>query len=145
MTRHPVHPMLVHLPIACWLLAPMSDVAALAMGRPFFWHVSALLCAAGLVSGALAATFGALELERIKDRKDVQRLATIHASLMGTAWVVALVAIILRIDDILLTRIPGPVSVAVLDFAAAGILVAGAFFGGEMVYRHGVGVKKDGG
>jgi uncharacterized membrane protein len=143
MLRHPIHPMLVHLPVACWLLAPASDAAALAMERPFFWHVSALLCLTGLIIGAVAAMFGAMELERIKGRKDLQRLAIIHASLMGSAWVIALIAMIVRIDEMLLTRIPAPLAVPVLDAAAAVVLIAGAFFGGEMVYGHGVGVKRD--
>lgn len=113
------------------------------MERPFFWHVSALLCLTGLAVGAVAAMFGAMDLERIKGKADLQRLAVIHASLMGSAWVIALVAMILRIDEMLLTRIPAPVWVPVLDAGVAAILLAGAFFGGELVYRHGVGVRRN--
>jgi uncharacterized membrane protein len=142
-TRHPIHPMLVHFPVACWLLAPVSDAAALVLARPFFWHVSALLCLAGLAVGALAAMFGAMDLERVKGKADLQRIATIHASLMGSAWVIALVAMTLRIDELLLTRIPAPAWVPALDLATAVVLLAGAFFGGELVYRHGVGVRRD--
>lgn len=143
MTRHPIHPMLVHFPLACWLLAAASDAAALAMGRPFFWHVSALLSLTGLVMGGIAAMFGAMELQRVKGQARLERLAAIHGSLMGSAWVAALIAMVLRIDDMLLTRIPAPVIVPVLDFVVAGIVIAGAFFGGELVYRHGVGVRRE--
>jgi len=38
---------------------------------------------------------------------------------------------------------PPPMWVAIPDFLAAAVLLAGAFFGGELVYRHGVGVWKD--
>lgn len=143
MIRHPIHPMLVHLPLACWLLTPASDTAALATGRPFFWHGSALLCTVAVILAAVAGMFGAMELERIKGQKRIERIATIHASLMGSAWVVALVALVLRIDNLMLTDIPAPWIVPVLDFVVAGIVIVGAFFGGELVYRHGVGVRKD--
>jgi uncharacterized membrane protein len=141
-TRHPIHPMLVHFPLAAWLLTAASDIAALAMARPFFWHVSALLSLTGLVLGAIAAMAGAMELQRVKGQAKLERLAIIHGSLMGVAWVVALVCMVLRIDDLLLTRIPAPVVVPVLDFIVAGLVLAGAFLGGEMVYRYGVGVKR---
>ena len=142
--RHPIHPMLVHLPIACWLLAPACDVAAMAQGGAFFWQAGALLCGVGVISGALAATAGGMELERLKGRKDLQRIATIHASLMGSAWVIAMIALIGRLGDQFTAKAPAAAWVVALDFATAVILLAGAFFGGEMVYRHGVGVRKDG-
>ena len=143
MTRHPIHPMLVHFPLAAWLLMAASDAAALAMGRPFFWHVSALLCLTGVVMGAIAAMFGAMELQRVKGQARLERLAAIHGGVMGAAWVVALAVMVLRIDELLLTRIPAPMIVPVLDFVVAGMVLAGAFLGGELVYRHGVGVKRE--
>jgi len=136
--------MLVHFPLAAWLLTAASDAAALAMGRPFFWHVSALLCLTGLVMGGIAAMFGAMELPRVKGQAKLERLAIIHGSVMGGAWVVALVAMVLRIDSSLLTRVPAPVIVPILDFVVAALLLAGAVLGGELVYRYGVGVKRDG-
>ena len=142
MTRHPIHPMLVHFPLACWLLTAASDVAALAMARPFFWHVSALLCLTGLAMGAIAAMFGAMDLQRVKGQARLERLAAIHGGIMGGAWLVALAAMVMRIDEMLLTRVPAPMSVPVLDLVVAALVIAGAFLGGEMVYRHGVGVKR---
>jgi uncharacterized membrane protein len=143
MSRHPIHPMLVHFPLASWLLAVAADAAALALDRPFFWHVSALLCLMGVVLGAVAALFGAMELQRVKGEKKLERIATIHGSIMGAAWVIALIALVLRLDDMLLTRIPAPMVVPVLDIAVGLLVLVGAFFGGELVYRHGVGVKRE--
>ncbi len=141
--RHPIHPMLVHIPLAAWLLMGASDAAALALARPFFWHVSALLCFTGLVMGGVAGMFGAMDLQRVKGQARLERLAVIHASLMGAAWLVALVSMVVRIDEMLLTRIMAPPIVPILDFAVAALVLAGAFFGGEMVYRHGVGVQRE--
>lgn len=143
MLRHPVHPMVVHLPVACWLLTAASDAAALALDRPFFWHVAAILSLVGIVFGAVAAMFGAADLGRIKGRPDVQRIGIIHASLMGTAWLGSLIALILRLDEMWLTLVPAPMAVPVLDAAVVLVLLAGAYFGGEMVYGRGVGVRRE--
>jgi uncharacterized membrane protein len=143
MTRHPIHPMLVHFPLAAWLFTAASDVAWLVNGRPFFSHMAVFLCLAGVAVGALAAMFGAGDLQRVKGQKALERIAYIHASLMGTAWVLSLVALVLRIDEMFMTRIPEPLAVIVLDFVVAALVLAGAFFGGELVYRHGVGVKRE--
>src|SRR5262247_3589498 len=102
MTRHPIHPMLVHFPLAAWLLAAASDGAALAMARPFFWHVSALLSLTGIVMGGVAAMAGAMELQGVKGQAKLERLAAIHGGIMGAAWVVALAAMVLRIDEMFL-------------------------------------------
>ena len=32
--RHPLHPALVHFPIACWSLATAADLAGLAFAEP---------------------------------------------------------------------------------------------------------------
>lgn len=143
MTRHPIHPMLAHFPLAAWIFMAACDVTWMVTGTPFFSHVATFLCLAGVVMGGLAAMFGAMDLSRVKGQKPLERIAFTHASLMGTAWVIAAVTMVLRIDDLYLTIIPEPVLVIVLDFAIAALVVAGAFFGGELVYRHGIGVKRD--
>ena len=137
--------MLVHLPLACWLLAPACDAVALLRGGEFFRQAAALLSGAGVGFGALAAMFGMLELERLKDRKDLQKIATIHASLMGTVWTLAVIALVGRLAEGFAAKTPAPMWVVVLDVLAAVVLLAGAFFGGEMVYRYGVGVRKGAG
>lgn len=134
--------MLVHIPLASWLLTLASDVGALTLEQPFFWRTAALLCAVGVGAGVLAAMFGAMDLERLKGRKDLRRIATFHASLMGGAWTLSFIALIGRIDASMMARVPAPLWAAVLDGVAVLLLLAGAFFGGELVYGHGVGVRR---
>ena len=143
MIRHPIHPMLVHFPLAAWIFTAACDVAWLVTGTPFFSHMATFLCLAGLAAGGLAAMFGAMDLQRVKGQKRLERIAVIHASLMGSAWLISLVAMILRIDDLFLTRIPEPGLVIALDFVVASVVLVGAFFGGELVYGHGVGVTRE--
>ena len=119
------------------------DVAAL-MGLPdFFWQAAALLSGAGVAFGALAAMFGAMELERVKDRPTAKRKAHTHAILMGSAWIAGLIALIGRVEQDFSARLPPPIWVVAVDGLVVVALLAGAFFGGELVYRHGVGVQRE--
>lgn len=141
MKLHPVHPMLVHAPLACWIFIPVCDALALTMGRDVFWQAGALLSAFGAAGGAVAATFGALDLPRAKAR--AARLALIHASLMGTAWLLACASLAGRIDANYAAILPAPAWAIAASTLALIVTLAGAWCGGEMVYGRGVGVRDD--
>ena len=137
--RHPLHPMLVHVPVACWLLAPLSDVAALATGQAVLWTMSALLLGVGVAWGALAATAGTLDYARA--HAVAPRLVNAHVLLMGGAWTVALLALFGRIGADRQVVVPPPWWALAACFATAALMVAGAWCGGEMVYGKGIGVR----
>lgn len=137
--RHPIHPMLVHIPLACWLLLPASDGAALTTGSALFWQVSALLAGAGLLFGALAATAGAIEYPRA--HAVAPRLVGAHAALMGSAWVLSAIGLAGRIGaGAVLSPARGwAIALGGVGFA---LVIAGAWCGGEMVYGRGIGVGR---
>jgi uncharacterized membrane protein len=135
--RHPLHPMLVHVPVACWLLAPLSDGAALATGWALLWTVSALLIGVGVFWGALAATAGAMDYARAQ--AVAPRLVKAHALLMASAWTVALLSLFGRIAERQVI-VPAPWWAVAACFATAAVMIAGAWCGGEMVYGRGIGV-----
>jgi uncharacterized membrane protein len=136
--RHPIHPMLVHVPVACWLLAPLCDGVALATGWTVLWTMSALLIGVGIAGGALAATAGAMDYARA--HAVAPRLVRAHALLMGSAWTVALVGLIGRVADRQVVT-PAPWWAIAACFATAALMIAGAWCGGEMVYGRGIGVR----
>lgn len=136
--RHPLHPMLVHVPVACWLLAPISDVAALASGWPMLWTMSALLTGIGVAGGAVAATAGAMDYA--KAHAVAPRLVNAHAALMGSAWTVALIGLVGRIGADRQAAVPAPWWAVAAGVLTALLMVAGAWCGGEMVYGRGIGV-----
>ncbi len=140
--RHPLHPMLVHVPVACWLLAPLSDGAALATGWTQLWTVSTLLLGVGVAWGALAATAGAMDYARA--RAVAPRLVNMHVALMGGAWTVALLSLFGRIGADRQIAVPAPWWSVAACVATAILLVAGAWCGGEMVYGRGIGVQTNG-
>lgn len=131
--------MLVHAPIACWLLTPASDGAALALGSAFFWQVSALLAAAGALLGAAAATAGAMDYPRASAR--APDLVRRHAGLMASAWTIAIFGLLGRIGETYQALTPPPLWTVAAGGLTFLLMLAGAYYGGEMVYGRGVGVR----
>lgn len=138
---HPVHPMLVHAPLACWALTPVCDALALALNRAEFWIVSAFLAAAGVVLGAIAATAGSLDFER--GHRAAPKIAIAHATLMGGAWIVSTIGALGRLGPDYAPLSPPHWWAMAAGVGALVLMVAGAWCGGEMVYGRGVGVRRD--
>jgi uncharacterized membrane protein len=139
MAMHPIHPMLVHAPIACWTMTPLCDALALMLGQTFFWQAGAFIAAFGAASGALAATAGAMDQPRAQTK--AEKLALVHAGFMGSAWLLATIGLLGRIDDAFLAVAPAPWWAIAAGILAFLVMVAGAWCGGEMVYGRGVGVR----
>jgi len=137
--RHPLHPMLVHVPVACWLLMPLSDGIALLLGMMPLWQVSATLAAVGVAWGALAATAGAMDYARA-DRV-APRLVRAHAALMAGAWTVSLIGLFGRFAEGQAV-LPPPGWAIAAGLVALVLMIAGAWCGGEMVYGRGIGVSR---
>lgn len=140
MKLHPVHPMLVHAPLAGWIFVPACDLLAVAMDRAFFSQAAALISAFALLGAAAAATFGALDLPRARER--AAKLATTHAVLMGAAVLLSGASLFGRIDGAYAAITPTPLWAIAASALALVVALAGAWCGGEMVYGRGVGVDR---
>src|SRR3546814_15511619 len=64
--RHPLHPALVHFPVACWSLATIADVASLWLGQPAWWLAGVLLVI-GPIAALAAMGAGLFEFARIAE------------------------------------------------------------------------------
>ena len=95
--------------------------------------------AAGVAAGALAAMAGAVDLPRAYAR--AARLALVHASLMGAAWLLATMSLIGRVGADYQAMLPPPWWSITAGAIAFVIMILGAWCGGEMVYGHGIGVR----
>jgi uncharacterized membrane protein len=132
---HPIHPMLVVLPLGLWTFALVCDVASLLGGGPG-WQTTALYATGGGVVGALLAAIpGLVDLLAITDAK-VRRVAVWHLVLNLVAVAVFALAFWLRWET--------PASRAAMLLTFLGVVVIGAsgWLGGELVYRHGMGVQQ---
>ena len=88
----------------------------------------------GIVGAVLAAVPGLIDFFSITDRR-AGRVALLHMICNGTALLLFVVSFVMRFRDPLGAL---PVVVAALGVATLGI---GGWFGGELVFVHGMGVK----
>lgn len=136
---HPIHPMLVPLPIGAFVGALASDVAYAATGDRFWARASRLLLGAGVATGALAGAVGAVDFtgrDQIRDYRE----AWAHAGGNAAAIALGAVNLAMRPDDS--GRGTVPMGLALSALTGAILLVTG-WFGGELSYRHRVGVMPD--
>jgi uncharacterized membrane protein len=136
LARHPVHPMLVTLPIGLWSFALVCDVVWLLDPTNAHWNVVAYYCIAGGLAGALfAAVPGLIDFLALRDARR-RRIARVHLA-------VNLVLVGLYALNLLLRWYgpPGPIELA-LSFTGVGLLVLSGWLGAELVHVHRVGVEE---
>jgi uncharacterized membrane protein len=137
---HPVHPMLVPYPIAFFTGAFLADLAFLKTQDAFWAAATPWLLGAGLAGAALAAVAGLTDF--LGDRRiRIQRDAWLH--MLGNVTLVVLEAVNL------LLRLGNPVAAlpspgAWLSGAAFLLLGFTGWMGGNLVFRHRVGVEDSG-
>ena len=133
--RHPLHPALVHFPVACWSLAVAADFASLHFGAAA-WAWSGGLLAVGCAMAVVAMLAGLLELARVPEGV-AMRDAYLHMSAMLVALLLFATSLLLRLDH--LKPLAPNVASLLLDTGGFLALAAGGWLGGKLVYGHGVG------
>lgn len=139
---HPVHPMLIVFPVGLLVVAVVFDIAdavggSWLLGEVAYWNISA-----GLVGAVLAAVTGAFDLLALPTGTRAKRVAITHA--LVNLGVVLLFAGVWVVRTGAEQRGAGGGLLAI-EVVALGGLVLGAWFGGELVDRLGVGVDPDAG
>ena len=132
---HPIHPMLIPFPIVCFVGTFHADIIYAQTGDNGWASASYWLLGIGLATAALAAAAGLTDYlgdERIRRMGDALK----HMLANVAAVVIEAINLILRIDN--------------RDFiASTGIWLSGVVVllllysgwkGGDLVYKHGVGV-----
>jgi len=135
--RHPLHTAIVHFPIASWVLAASCDGAWLFINpAPFFLKAALWLQGIGLVTASAAVIAGVMDLEGLKTRPKAATTIIANIVLMASAASAAAVSFMGRFKTPIEDGVLWPLFAS---FAAALLVLAGAYFGGELVYRHGFG------
>ncbi|MEO8432961.1 MAG: DUF2231 domain-containing protein [Acidobacteriota bacterium] len=76
---HPIHPMLVPIPIGAYFLALVADLMHLSGHDPFWYRFAFFCIGVGVVTGLLAAVFGAIEYFGVRMSAAGARVATVRA------------------------------------------------------------------
>jgi uncharacterized membrane protein len=136
MLGHPVHPVLVHFPIALLLSATIADLVLVA-GLTTNTQIAAVMMAGGLVGGLLAMGAGMVDFARLDEA--VVPHAVRHMTVVGLAWLGYGIALYLRRDSLSANGVIETPTIA-LSIVSAAVLAFGGWLGGRLVYTFGAGV-----
>jgi uncharacterized membrane protein len=137
---HPIHPIAVHVPVACWLLGSFFDGVSLVAADPFWWLFSNMLLVVGVLTAVPAMVLGMLDLVGLPSQGVVADTAQRHMIMMCTAWVFYLISFFLRFDSPHFVAEPVVLAIGV-SLVGLAVLLWGAWYGAALVYHHGVGTK----
>jgi uncharacterized membrane protein len=138
---HPIHPMIIPFPIALWVFSLIADVIYLWRGN-LVWRdwIAFYALLGGIIGAALAAVFGIIDWLSIKDR-EAKKVADWHARLNVIALLVFAASFYLRTASGS-QWVGGSYTIPLLLSVLGVILIAiSGYLGGELVFRHGVGVN----
>ncbi len=133
---HPIHQMLIVLPLGVLAMSLVFDLIALLSSRDYLHTAAFSMISAGVVTGLLAAVFGFIDYLAIPGGTRAKRIGAIHG--IGNVIVVALFAAswVVRRGH---PEDPGTLAIA-LSVIAGSIAMVTGWLGGELVDRLGVGV-----
>jgi uncharacterized membrane protein len=137
--KHPIHPMLIPLPISFLLGAFAADLATFWSDDAFWPRAALWLTGAGVVTGLVAAIPGIIDFTTIKRVRD-HRAAWIHGLGNVVAMILSGISWALRIGDPAAAVRPWGLTLSTI---VALILVVTGWLGGELSYRHRIGVLHD--
>lgn len=133
---HPLHPALIHFPIATLLMLVGSDLGYLSTRDPFWARASLWLAGVGTVLGVLSGLAGTIDLVTVAR---IRRLVTAWAHGILAIMLLSLASFnfLLRLDDPVEHLLPWGLYMSLLT--AALIKITG-FLGAQLVYEYAVGV-----
>jgi uncharacterized membrane protein len=134
--KHPVHSMLVPIPIGAWIFALVADLVASRNGDPTWYSAAFYAIGVGVAGALLAAVFGLVDLLALPPGP-TRRTGIIHMSINLVAVVVFGLNLAMRWNE------PDHAGSAVLTVLGVLLIGVSGWLGGELVYKGGVGVASD--
>jgi uncharacterized membrane protein len=132
--------MLIPFPIALWVFSLVADIIYVWRDNPAWGWIAFYSLAGGILGAILAATFGIIDYFSIRDKR-VSKIAAWHARINVLALVLFAASFYLRTTrGASLTS--GNMTIPLL-LSIAGVIsvTASGWLGGELVFKHGVGVE----
>jgi uncharacterized membrane protein len=135
---HPIHPMLVPIPIVCFIGALVTDIAYAVTAEMMWTDISAWLLLVGLVFGVLAAIAG---LTDFLGNRLIRSQSPAWPHMIGNVVVLGLAFfnVLVHTRDAWTSVVPTGL---ILSIVTVLILPITGWLGWALVYRHGVGVVR---
>ncbi|MBA3760888.1 MAG: DUF2231 domain-containing protein [Gemmatimonadota bacterium] len=131
---HSWHPVVVHLPLVGLVVAAAFDLVAVRRRSARWRDAATVLWWVGLLGAAAAVTTGLLAYNRVEHSDPAHVEMTLHRNLALAAVTVLLVTALWRWRRAYSQR------AALLGLIGAGILGGVGYLGGDLVYRHALGI-----
>jgi uncharacterized membrane protein len=135
---HPVHPMLIALPLGLTPAALVADLVHHLTNDPVWGRFSFWLMFGGVLSGSAAGVIGLLDWKGLPVGTKERGLGAVHGVTNLATMSIFVLSLVLRSRD------PGHPSAAAKAVGLIGGILAsvGGWLGGELVFRLGVGVHE---
>lgn len=145
--RHPLHPILIHFPIALLVLSLVFDLLSLVLdGAGIYLRSSLYAMSLGVGTAVLAGVVGFADLLDIRRGSRSRRVALLHLLLNDVAIVVFAVNLWLRWgvwhlqEAVASDRVPS--LGLLLSLVGMGLITLSAYLGGRLVYADGIAVGR---
>ena len=133
---HPIHPMLVPVPIGCWIFSFACDLTfVLGKGVSLWFTLSFWTMIGGLIGAIVAAVPGTIDMLSLTGPP--KKLALAHLALNVTIVLLYALNIGMRINGADIAGLPLAFSIG-----AIALLAISGWLGGHMVFVHRVGVRE---
>ena len=134
---HPLHPVIIPLPIGLWIFSLIGDlIFKFGYGGPVWNDVAFYSLAGGIVGALIAALPGLIDLVSLENPK-TKSIAIWHMIINLLAVALYCVNFWLRMH-----RAPGNNLPIILSVAGVVLITISGWLGGELVYVRGVAVKQ---
>jgi uncharacterized membrane protein len=133
---HPLHPAMIHFPVAALIGAIATDLAYVFTEDGFWARASLWLTGVGAAGAWVSSTVGLIDLVVVPR---IRRLITAWCHAVFAVMLLSLASLnwLLRLGDAAAQIAPWGLLVSLLSGALIGVT---AFLGGQLVYEHAVGV-----
>jgi len=137
---HPLHPILVHVPMAMWPGALIFDVLSRWNGNAMV-RLSFYAIGFGLIASLLAGPTGLIDWSGIKKEKPAWKIGLYHMILNLVVVLLFAINLGLRLHDFRDATIVAGAPL-ILSISGTAILIVSAYLGGRMTYHYGISVAR---
>lgn len=139
---HPLHAVLSDFPLALLGTSLLWDAVGIWRGEALWWAISFWDIALGIAIALLAATVGAVDYSTIEKGHPAEGTALRHMLVMLTTVGIYAVALLVRGGASAPT---GTQRIFTVGLEGLGLLLlsVGGWFGGHLVFHHGIGRDSD--
>ena len=139
---HPLHPILVHIPMAMWPGALIFDLLSQwGIGGNAVVLLSFYAIVFGLIASLLAVPTGVVDWSGVKKEKPAWKIGLYHMILNLLVAVIFAINLGLRAQTYReATQVAG--KPLLLSIVGTALLIGSAYLGGRMVYEYGINVVR---